>query len=58
MVKTLTKNTISESESWKKSGFKSEEEYKKFLDTKMKDMMSKITSDPKLLNVFKRLKDK
>jgi len=63
MLKSLTKNTIpesksAESESWKKSGFKSEEEYKKFLDTKMKDMMSKITSDPKLLNVFKRLKDK
>jgi len=63
MVKTLTNNTISETnssepESWKKSGFKSEEEYKKFLDSKMKDMMNRIKSDPKLLNVFKRLKDK
>ena len=58
MVKRLTNNTISETKSWKKSGFKSEEEYNKFLDTKMKDMMDRIKSDPKLLNVFKRLKDK
>lgn len=43
---------------WKKMGFKSEEDYHKFLDTKMKELMDKIKNDPKLLNVFKRLKDK
>ena len=40
---------------WKKMGFKS---YDEFLETKMKDLMDKIKSDPKLLDVFKRLKDK
>jgi len=44
--------------SWKEMGFKSEEEYNKFLNTKMKDLMDRIKSDPKLLNVFKRLNDK
>lgn len=43
---------------WKKMGFKSEEEYKKFLDDKMKSLLDKITNDPKLLDVFKRLNDK
>ena len=39
-------------------GFKSEKEYKVFLDQKMKDLLDKIKNDPKLLNVFKRLNDK
>ena len=43
---------------WKKMGFKSEKEYKVFLDQKMKDLLDKIKNDPKLLNVFKRLNDK
>ena len=43
---------------WKKMGFKTEEEYKKFLDDKMKSLLNKIKSDPKLLTVYKRLKDK
>jgi hypothetical protein len=43
---------------WKKMGFKSEAEYKKFLDDKMKTLLDKIVSDPILLNVFKRLRDK
>jgi hypothetical protein len=43
---------------WKKQGFKSEQEYIKFLDDKAKELMGKITKDPKLLNVFKRLKDR
>jgi hypothetical protein len=43
---------------WKKMGFKSEAEYKKFLDDKMKTLLDKIKSDPKLLNVFKRLFDR
>lgn len=43
---------------WKKMGFKSKEEYEKFLDTKMKGLLNKIKDNPKLLNVFKRLKDK
>ena len=43
---------------WKKMGFKSEAEYKKFLDDKMKTLLDKIGSDPKLLNVFKRLFDR
>ena len=36
----------------------SEKEYTKFLDNKLKGLMDKIKNDPKLLNVFKRLKDK
>ena len=43
---------------WKKMGFKSKEDYDEFLETKMKDLMNKIKSDPKLLDVFKRLHDK
>jgi len=43
---------------WKKMGFKSEKEYNDFLDQKMNDLLNKIKNDPKLLNVFKRLKDK
>lgn len=43
---------------WKKMGFKTEEEYIKFLDAKAKELIDKIKKDPKLLNVFKRLKDK
>jgi hypothetical protein len=43
---------------WKKMGFKTEKEYHKFLDIKKKALMDKITSDPKLLGVFKRLNDR
>jgi hypothetical protein len=43
---------------WKKMGFESEEEYNKFLNDKWKGLLSKIKNDPKLLSVFKRLKDK
>ena len=43
---------------WKEMGFKSEKEYKEFLNNKAKGLMDKIKNDPKLLNVFKRLKDK
>jgi hypothetical protein len=43
---------------WKKMGFQSEEQYTKFLDDKLKSMMDRIVSTPKLLNVFKRLKNK
>ena len=43
---------------WEKMGFKSDEDYKKFLDTKMKDLIDKIKNNPELLNVFKRLHDK
>ena len=43
---------------WKKMGFKSNEDYLKFLDTKMKDLIEKIKTTPELLNVFKRLHDK
>ena len=39
-------------------GFKSEAEYKKFLDHHMKVLLNKIFNDPKLLAVFKRLNDK
>jgi hypothetical protein len=41
-----------------KTKFKSEEEYNKFLRDKMDEMMNKIKSDPKLLNVFKRLNNR
>jgi hypothetical protein len=43
---------------WKKMGFKSEKEYNDFLKSKMDSLLGKIKSDPKLLNVFKRLKDR
>ena len=42
---------------WKAMGFESEEEYKKFLDTKLEEFIDKIKQDPELLAVFKRLKD-
>jgi hypothetical protein len=41
-----------------KTKFKNDAEYTKFLDDKMKSLMDRITSNPKLLDVFKRLKDK
>ena len=43
---------------WEKMGFKSKEDYEKFLKTKMKDLLDKIKNDPKLLDVFKRLHDR
>jgi hypothetical protein len=43
---------------WKKMGFESNEDYQKFLDTKMKDLINKIKNNPELLNVFKRLHNK
>lgn len=43
---------------WKKMGFNTEAEYNTFLKSKMEKLMDTIKSDPKLLNVFKRLKDK
>jgi hypothetical protein len=47
-----------ESPDWEKMGFKSDKDYEKFLDTKMKDLLDKITNNPELLAVFKRLHDK
>jgi hypothetical protein len=41
-----------------KTKFKSEEEYKKFLEDKMNKMMNKIKNTPELLDVFKRLNNK
>ena len=41
-----------------KSKFKNDEEYKRFLDAKMKKVLDKISNTPELLNVFKRLKDR
>lgn len=52
-----TKETKKEMD-WEKMGFKSNEDYQKFLDTKMKDLMDKIKNTPELLAVFKRLHDK
>jgi hypothetical protein len=43
---------------WKKMGFKTEEEYKKFLKEKWENLLQKIKNDPRLLNVFKRLNHK
>lgn len=43
---------------WKKMGFNSEEEYNKFLNDKMEALVDRIRSNSKLLDVFKRLKDK
>lgn len=39
---------------WKKMGFKSEKEYKEFLDKKLEDFMKKI-QEPAIAAVFKRL---
>jgi hypothetical protein len=47
-----TKNSIDEEKSTPS------EKEKEFLDKKLKDLMDKIKNDPKLLNVFKRLKDR
>lgn len=52
------KKKIKMEQDWKKMGFNSKEEYEKFLDTKMRDLLDKIKKHPKLLDVFKRLKDK
>jgi hypothetical protein len=41
-----------------KTKFKNDAEYIKFLDDKKDALMNRITSNPKLLDVFKRLKDK
>jgi hypothetical protein len=43
---------------WKKMVFESNDDYQKFLDTKMKDLLDIIKNTPDLLNVFKRLHDK
>jgi hypothetical protein len=43
---------------WKRMGFKSEKEYKDFLDHHMKILLDKIFNDPALLAVFKRLNNK
>jgi hypothetical protein len=43
---------------WKAMGFKTEAEYTKFLDDKMKSLMDRIKNDPELLAVFRRLKDR
>jgi hypothetical protein len=48
----LSKNSIDEEKSTPS------EKEKEFLDKKLKDLMDKIKNDPKLLNVFKRLKDR
>jgi hypothetical protein len=41
---------------YKKMGFKTKEEYDKFMQDKMKELFDMIKNDPELLNVFKRLK--
>ena len=41
-----------------KTKFKNDEEYLKFLDDKMKEMLNKIKNTPELLAVFKRLNDR
>jgi len=43
---------------WKQMGFRSEEEYNKFLNQKLKTFVDKIKNNKELLNVFKRLKDR
>jgi hypothetical protein len=43
---------------WKKMGFNSEEEYNQYMNDKMEALLDRIRSTPKLLDVFKRLKDK
>ncbi len=39
-------------------GFKTEEEYNTFMREKMEQLIKMIVEDPKLIGVFKRLKDK
>ena len=43
---------------WKKMGFNTEAEYKKFLDDKMRHLLDKIKNTPELIAVFKRLGDR
>jgi hypothetical protein len=43
---------------FKSMGFNTKEEYDKFLKSKMDSLMDKIVNNPKILDVFKRLKDK
>jgi len=40
------------------NSFKTEEEYNQFLKRKMDELINLIKNDTKLLNVFKRLKDR
>jgi hypothetical protein len=42
---------------WKKMGFKSEEEYKKFLNDKWEQLKKKL-DEPEIKAVFKRLADR
>lgn len=51
-------NTNDNEPFYKKMGFESEEEHDLFLKTKLDKLMDMIKSDPELLNVFKRLKDR
>ncbi len=43
---------------WKRAGFKNEEDYKEFLDRKLAGFFNRINRDPKLVSVFKRMKNK
>ena len=49
---------MNKQENWKEQGFGSEAEYKKFLRFKKDELVNTILSNPKLLNVFKRLNDR
>lgn len=42
---------------WKKMGFKTEAEYKKFLEDKWQSLKRKL-DEPEIKAVFKRLKDR
>ena len=42
---------------WKKMGFKTEQEYKQFLEEKWQSLKKKL-EEPKIAAVFKRLADK
>ncbi len=43
---------------YNKKLFKTEEEYKKFLDDKLKNFFNRIENNQELVSVFKRLKDR
>jgi hypothetical protein len=61
VVRTLKENQGVEGKqkhNYPKDRFKNDEEYEKFLDDTLKKLMDKITNDPKLIGVFKRMKDK
>ena len=56
--KNMNNKNMNNKIDFKSMGFNTKEEYDKFLKSKMDSLMDKIVNNPKILDVFKRLKDK